>query len=401
MARRIVITGMGPVSNIGTGIEEFSAALRLGKSGVGPIRSFDSTGFLRTVAGEVEDFRPESIVQRVVPEQWGRSSLFAAAAARLAATDAGIDLSGDRTAVIMGTTSGEIVPIVDMAERWHHEGIGLPDPDLASRVPASRLALAAAQELGARGEVMTLGTACSAGNYALGYAYDLINAGEADAAVAGGADSVARFTHAGFHRLGALAEDCSHPFDRDRDGIITAEGGVALVLETLESARARGARVYAEILGHGMSCDAKHPVAPDADSIARCIRTAHERAGVTPDQIDYICAHGTGTKTNDLVESNAVRAVFGQNPPPMSSIKSMLGHAMGAASGFGAVACALSIHEGFLPPTTNHRNPDPELEGIDPVPNVSREAEVRVAQNNGFAFGGNNAIVLLGRVDVT
>lgn len=390
---------MGPVSGIGTGITDFSAALRLGKSGTGPIRSFDTTGFLRTSAGEVDGFRPENIVRRIDPGQWGRSAQFAAAAARLAATDAGdVDLSGERTAVVMGTTSGEIVQVEEMARRWHEDGWGLPDRDVARRVPASRVALAAARELGAEGEVMTLGTACAAGNYALGYACDLINAGEADAAVAGGADSVARFIHAGFHRLGALAADSSRPFDRDRDGIITAEGGVALVLETLESARARGARIYAEILGYGMTCDAEHPVAPDEDSIARCIRTAHERAGVTPGQVDYICAHGTGTKANDLVESNAVRTVFGAAPPPMSSIKSMLGHAMGAAAGLGAVACALSIHEGFLPPTVNHRTPDPELAGIDPVPNASRTADVRVAQNNGFAFGGNNAIVLLGRV---
>lgn len=170
------------------------------------------------------------------------------------------------------------------------------------------------------------------------------------------------------------------------------------MLETLDAARARGARMYAEVLGYGMSCDALHPVAPDAESIARCIRTAHKRSGVAPDQVDYICAHGTGTRTNDLVESNAVRAVFGDRPPPMSSIKSMLGHAMGAASGFGAAACALSIAEEFLPPTVNHGEPDPELAGIDPVPNVSRPARVAVAQNNGFAFGGNNAIVMLGRV---
>jgi len=146
-----------------------------------------------------------------------------------------------------------------------------------------------------------------------------------------------------------------------------------------------------------MTCDALHPVAPDADSIARGIRDAHKRAGVTAEQVDYICAHGTGTRTNDLVESTAVRSVFGAAPPPMSSIKSMLGHTMGAASGFGAAACALSIHHGFLPPTTHHRTDDPELPGVDPVPNHSRPAEVAVAQNHGFAFGGNNAIVMFGR----
>lgn len=398
MTPRVVITGMGPVSNIGTGIATFGKALREGVSGTGPIRSFDTTGFQHTNGGEVGDFCPADLLSRLDTGAWGRSALFAASAARLAVQDAGIRVRGDETAVVMGTTSGELRVMVDMIEGWHTDGYGPPDAAAAAQLPASKLALAAAQELGATGEVLTLGTACSAGNYALGYAYDLLTAGEAEVVVAGGADSVTRFTHAGFHRLGALAAQECRPFDLHRDGMLPAEGGVALVLETLDSARARGARVYAELLGYGMTCDAAHPVAPDADSIARCIRTAHERAGVDAAEVDYICAHGTGTRTNDLVESQAVRAVFGQSPPPMSSIKSMLGHAMGAASGFGAVACALSIHEGFLPPTAHHRTTDPEIGGIDPVPGTGVDKDVQIAQNNGFAFGGNNAITMLGRL---
>ncbi|WNI18964.1 beta-ketoacyl-[acyl-carrier-protein] synthase family protein [Actinacidiphila sp. ITFR-21] len=396
MNRRVVITGIGPVSEIGVGVHAFGEGLRAGRSGVGPITSFDTTGFERVVAGEVRDFRPQDILRRLSPADWGRSSLFAAAAARLAVEDAGIDPPPTRTAAVVGTTTGELLPLVDITASWHENGIGVPDREAAAKLPTSRLGLAVAEELGLRGEAVTLGTACAAGNYAIGHAYDLITLGEADVAVAGGADSVNRFLHAGFHRLGALtAERCS-PFDRDRSGILTAEGGVALVLETLDSARDRGARIYAEILGWAMTCDARHPVAPDADSIARCVRLAHKRAGVSPDQVDYICAHGTGTRTNDLVESTAIRSVFGEQPPPMSSIKSMLGHTMGAASGFGAAACALSIHDGFLPPTVNHVTHDPQLAGVDPVPNRSRSTEVRVAQNNGFAFGGNNAIVMLG-----
>ncbi len=393
----MVITGLGPVSGIGIGVAEFAEALRLGKSGVGPIGSFDTAGFERTVAGEVPAFRPQELLRRLDRAQWGRSSLFAAAAARLAVEDAGVETAGRDVAVVMGTTSGEVVPVVDMTEGWHRDGWqSMPDPELARRVPASRIAVAAARELGSTGEAVTVATACSAGNYTIGYAYDLISSGEVDVAVAGGADSVARFTHAGFHRLGALAAEQCRPFDRDRDGILTAEGGVALVLEDRDAALARGARIYAEVLGYGMSCDAKHPVAPDAESIARGIRVAHQRAGVRADQVDYICAHGTGTRTNDLVEGGALFDVFGPTPPPVSSIKSMLGHTMGAASGFGAVACALSIAQGFLPPTVNHLHHDPELAGIDPVPNSSRPTRVRIAQNNGFAFGGNNAIVLFG-----
>jgi 3-oxoacyl-[acyl-carrier-protein] synthase II len=399
MRDRVVITGIGPVSNIGIGIDAYRDALRRGRSGISPITSFDTTGFDRVDAGEVRDFRPADILRRLSVSEWGRSSLFAAASARLAAVDAGLEPPDGRTAIVVGTTGGEVMQSVDITQAWYERGIGPPDRRVAGMFPAHRLALAVAQEFGIAAESVTLATACAAGNYAIGHAFDLITAGEADVAIAGGADAVGRFTHAGFHRLGALAADHCSPFDGGRTGIVTAEGGIALVLETLEGARARGARIYAEVLGYGMTCDALHPVAPDADSIARCMQAAHKRAGVTPDQVDYICAHGTGTRTNDLVESNAVRAVFGEQPPPMSSIKSMLGHTMGAAAGFGVAACALAIVDGFLPPTINYRNPDPELAGIDPVPNASRTADVRVAQNNGFAFGGNNAILLLRRVE--
>ncbi|TDV54807.1 beta-ketoacyl-[acyl-carrier-protein] synthase family protein [Actinophytocola oryzae] len=399
MRPRVVITGIGPVSNIGTGVTEFADALRAGRSGIGPIESFDATGFERTRAGEVRGFEPGELLTRLSEEDWGRSSLFAAAAARLAVTDADLTPPDGRTAVVIGTTGGELVPLVDMAESWYHNGFDTPDRDLANKLPGSRLAIAVGAELGVRCEAVTLGTACAAGNYAVGYASDLIASGAADVAIAGGADSVGRFFHAGFHRLGALAGEKCSPFDADRAGMLTAEGGIALVLERLDAAQARGARIYAEVLGYGMTCDAAHPVAPDADSIARCMRVAHKRSGITPDQVDYICAHGTGTRTNDLVESTAARAVFGSRVPPMSSIKSMLGHTMGAASGFGVAACALAITDGFLPPTINHVTPDPELAGIDPVPNVSRPAGVTITQNNGFAFGGNNSIVIMGRVE--
>lgn len=172
-----------------------------------------------------------------------------------------------------------------------------------------------------------------------------------------------------------------------------------LVLERMDHALARGARIYAELLGYGATCDASHMVAPDLSSIVRCFRLAHRNAGVHASQIDYICAHGTGTPTNDLTEACAIREVFGDTPPPVSSIKSALGHTMGAASGFGAMAYALALTHGFLPPTINHVTPDPELAGIDPVPNEARPADLSIVQNNGFAFGGNNAVVILGRAD--
>ncbi|WP_327039037.1 beta-ketoacyl-[acyl-carrier-protein] synthase family protein [Micromonospora maris] len=397
--RRVVVTGLGPVSSIGTGVTAFGAALRAGRSGISQITSFDPSGFPYRNGGEVRDFDPAAWLHRLPTDRWGRSSQFAAAAARLAAEDAKLDLDAvDRTRAhaVIGTTSGESVVLEALTARLVEAGFDAVPPQLVEQLPAGRLAHAVSEELGLRGDSLTLATACSASNYAIGYAYDLLVSGESDVVFAGGADSVCRWAHAGFYRLGALTEHACAPFDRDRSGIITGEGGAVLALETWEHAEARGAHVYAEVLGYGLNCDANHPVAPDRDSIAECIRIAHRNAGVTPEQVDYICAHGTGTPANDLVEAQAVLEVFGTNPPPISSIKSMIGHTMGAASGFGAIASALAIEQGFLPPTINWSHPDPQLTGIDPVPNEARPATVQLVQNNGFAFGGNNAIVLLG-----
>ncbi len=400
--RRVVVTGLGPVASIGIGVRAFAAGLRAGRCGAAPIRAFDPAGFPHTYACEVPDFQPEKLLRRLDPTQWGRSSQFAAAAARLAAEDAALDpdrVPAERIGVVMGTTSGESQVVEALTVQAVHSGGGAGyAPELLAQVPASRLANAASAELGAAGESVTLASACSASNYAIGYAYDQIVSGEADVMLAGGADSVCRWAHAGFYRLGALSERACAPFDRDRTGILTAEGGVALVLEEREHARARGARSYADVLGYGLNCDASHMVTPDAASIAECMRIAHANAGVKPEDVDYICAHGTGTATNDLAEAHAVRMVFGERTPPVSSIKSMLGHSMGAASGFGAVATVLAIAEGFLPPTINWSTADPQFDWLDAVPNRSRATPVQVAQNNGFAFGGNNCITMFGAV---
>ncbi|PWI06375.1 3-oxoacyl-ACP synthase [Streptomyces sp. NWU339] len=401
MNRRVVITGLGPVSSIGIGVKAFGQGLRDGASGISAISSFDSSGFPHYMAGEVTDFEPHALLRTLSPSEWGRTSLFAAAAARLAVEDAGLDeetLAGAAAGSSIGTTSGESQVIEALTAEWVDGGLSGVSPAYAAQVPAARLAAAVNQELGLTGEAVTLSTACSASNYALGYAYDQIVTGDADYMIAGGADSVCRWAHAGFYRLGALTKEVCSPFDKDRSGILTGEGGAALFLETLESATERGAHIYAEVLGYGLNCDANHMVAPDPVSIAACMRRAHSNAGITPADVDYICAHGTGTPANDAMEAQAAVEVFGDQPPPISSIKSMLGHTMGAASGFGAIACALAIDEGFLPPTTNYRTPDPALPAIDPVPNESRPARLKIVQNNGFAFGGNNAITILGQV---
>ncbi|MGP0051421.1 MAG: beta-ketoacyl-[acyl-carrier-protein] synthase family protein [Solirubrobacteraceae bacterium] len=399
MSRRVVITGLGPVSSIGIGVGAFRDALRQGRCGTSPIRCFDTDGFPHVHAGEVHAFAPEAIVQVLDPDDWGRSSLFAASAARLALADSGIgdgELEPERVGVVMGTTCGETRVMEEMTAQLLEHGYERIIPSLARQIGAGRIAHAVSTELGAAGESVTVATACAASNYAIGFAYDAIISGDADVMVAGGAESVCRFVHAGFYRLGVLAPAVCTPFDRDRAGILTAEGGAALLMESLDHAVARGARIYAEVRGYGLNCDAHHMVAASPESIADCMRIAHRNAGVAPDEIDYVSAHGTGTPSNDSAECAAIHAVFGERLPPISSIKSMIGHTMGAASGFGAIATALAISDGFLPPTINYRTPDPELGPIDPVPNRSRPARVGIAQNNGFGFGGNNAIVVLG-----
>jgi 3-oxoacyl-[acyl-carrier-protein] synthase II len=396
---RVVVTGLGPVSSIGIGISPFVTSLRAGRSGISPITSFDASGFPHVCAGEVRDFRPENILRRLNASQWGRSTLFAAAAARLAVDDAALNLDEvepDRVSVVIGTTCGESQVVESLTRQIVDAGFEAMSPELIEESPAGRLAEGVSEELKVTGESLTLSTACSASNYAVGYAYDKLLEGDADIVVAGGADSVCQWVHAGFYRLGTLAKDACTPFDRHRTGLLTAEGGAALVLETLDHALARKARIYADVLGYALNCDAGHIVAPNAGSIAECIRMAHSNASIKPSDVDYICAHGTGTPTNDSVEVEAIRMVFGERMPPISSIKSMIGHTMGAASAFGAIASAVAITEGFLPPTMHWTTPDPGMNGLDPVPNKARATKVQVVQNNGFAFGGNNAITIFG-----
>lgn len=394
--RRVVVTGLGVVSSIGLGARAFADALKQGACGFSPIKSFDTTGFSSQLGGEVQNFEPSEWVRNLDYRHIGRSSQFSIAAARMAIEDAGIDpalLIKGNCGVSVGTTDGESQPIDRLMRHWVEYGPERLDPELLQQVSADRLSATVAREFCLPGEAITLSTACAAGNYAIGHAYDLIRMEEADFMLCGGADSVCRKTFAGFFRLGAIAPIACQPFDKNRRGIITGEGAGMLLLESLESARAGNRRIYAEVLGYGMSCDAIHMVAPDPASIAHCIRMAHANAGIEPTDVDYICAHGTGTRTNDVVEAAAIRQVFGDRPPPTSSIKSMIGHTMGAASALAGAACTLALYDGFIPPTINHETTDPECD-LDCVPNVARVADLKVVQNNAFAFGGNNAIVI-------
>lgn len=398
--RRVVITGLGIVSSIGQGVKAFSEGLKAGKSGISPIQSFNTEGFSHFLGGEVRDFTPAAWLQRLDPAHHGRSSHFAAAAARMAVADAGIDpadLPRSRCGTIIGTTDGESQLVDRLTAEWVEKGPQQMTPSLMCQVPANQLAISVNREFGLHGEALSILTACAAGNYAIGYAFDLIQAGEADHMLCGGADSVCRKTFAGFYRLGAVAPLACQPFDKNRKGILTGEGAAILLLETLENAQKRGARIYAEVLGYGLSCDANHMVAPAREGIAACMRRAHQNAGIRARQVDYISAHGTATVLNDKTEVAAIGDVFGDKLPPISSIKSMLGHTMGAASALAAAACSLALYQGFLPPTINFEEADPDC-AIDCIPNQAREAELRIVQNNGFGFGGNNAVLILGNV---
>lgn len=400
--RRVVVTGLGILSSIGTGTAEFTAGLRAGRSGVSPITGFDTTGFAHANGCQVPDFDPAGLLRRISPAEYGRAAQFSAAAARMAVEDAGLtedDLRGVRCQISVGTTDGESYDLDGITEAHLRGGPAAVTGRAARRIPASRLGIAAARELRLTdAEVLTIGTACSAGNYSIGNGLDAIRHGDADLALCGGADAFCRKTFAAFYRLGTIAPDCCRPFDTHRQGILTGEGAGMLLLESLDSALARGARIYAEVLGYGLNCDAYHPVAPQEDSVARCLQLALDDAGVKAAEVDLISAHGTGTKANDVTESRAVRRVYGDAPPRTISLKSMLGHTMGAASALGAIACSLAITHGFVPPTINHRTTDPEC-AVDCVPNRAIEADLRIVQNNGLAFGGNNAAVVLGRYE--
>jgi 3-oxoacyl-[acyl-carrier-protein] synthase II len=399
--RRVVITGLGVISSIGTGAAEFTAALRAGRDGRAPLTAFDTTGFAHSWGCPVTDFDPASWLERT--RDVGRAAQFAAAAGRMAAADAGLtesDLRAVRCHVCVGTTEGGAFELDQLTEAELAGGSGQLGA-LARQVPAQALAVAVARELGLTDvEVATIGTACSAGNYAIGDSFDAISTGDAEFALCGGADAVSRKTFTIFYRLGLIAPDHCRPFDTGRQGILTGEGAGMLVLESLDSALARNARIYAEVLGYGLNCDAHHPTSPQQESVARCMELALRDAGVKPDEVDLISAHGTGTKTNDVTEARAIRDVYGDTVPRVISLKSMLGHTMGAASALGTIACALAITGRFIPPTINHRTTDPDC-AIDCVPNAGVDADLRIVQNNGLAFGGNNAVVVLGKYEGT
>jgi 3-oxoacyl-[acyl-carrier-protein] synthase II len=404
--RRVAVTGIGVVSSVGVGREAFWRALLAGQSGIAPVSSFDTSRFKVHLGAEVRGFDPAPWCRRLDPAQLGRASQMAVAAARLALEDAGLDpdsrdlscgLDPDRAGVAMGTTSGEPLEVERFDDALLAGARDRIDGALATRYPCHRIPAQIAGELGFSGVNVMLPNACAAGNYAVAFARDALGGGRADLMLAGGADAFSRITYTGFARLGAITTDRCAPFDRERKGMVPGEGAGVLVLEPLDAARARGARVYAEVVGYGLSCDAHHMTAshPEGEGPARAMAMALADAGLLPEQVSYISAHGTGTPTNDRLETLAVKRAFGEAAAsvPMSSVKSMLGHTMGAASALEAAVCCLAIAEGWVPPTINYQHKDPDCD-LDYVPNEARRMRVAVAMNNAYAFGGVNASVI-------
>ncbi len=395
--RRVVITGLGVVSSLGIGWQPFWKNLLAGQSGISRVTAFDTIQYDRHNAGEVKNFDPVQFMSRAKARTIGRASQMAIAASKLALKDCGIKIpinKKEKTAVFIGTTTGEI----GLFENYNDKKIANRhfDDIYISSFPANALSSNIAIELKIKRQNEVFGNACAAGNYALGRAFDLIRTGRVDYALAGGADGFSRIVFTGFGRLFAMAPKKCQPFDLNRKGMMVGEGAGILFVESLDSAKKRKSKVYAEILGYGLSCDAHHMTAAQSDTVAMAVKKALKASGLSCEAVDYISAHGTGTKENDAAECRAFETVFNSQLKkiPVSSIKSMLGHTMGAASALEAIACCLAIKDGKIPPTINLEKQDSECK-IDCVANKARKHRVNVALNNSQAFGGNNACLVL------
>ncbi|MGH2972666.1 MAG: beta-ketoacyl-ACP synthase II [Gaiellaceae bacterium] len=408
--RRVVVTGLGAITPIGNDVRSAWRAAVAGESGVDFIRAFDPSGFPVRIAAEVKDFDATTVASPKEVRKLERNVLLALGAAREAVGDAKLDGAYDagRVGILFGSAIGGVIGIVEQAdvlrERGHERVMPTFIPSVLVDAASGQLAIS----LGYRGPNYAPVSACATGSHAVGEAAEVIRRGDADAVLAGGTEAcIHPIILAGFCAMrGLVAEDehpprASRPFDATRAGFVMGEGACVLVLEELEAARARGATVYAEILGYGASNDAHHMAQPDPESIgvAEMMRSALERSGVEPQRVGYINAHGTSTPQGDLAETKAIKDVFGDHAYELavSSTKSVTGHCFGAAGAVEAMMCVLAIHEGVIPPTANYVDPDPECD-LDYVPNDARKAKIDVALSNAMGLGGHNGCVLVGRV---
>jgi 3-oxoacyl-[acyl-carrier-protein] synthase II len=401
VSQRVFVTGVGVVSSVGLGREAFFRALESGTSGISPVSSFDASPLGRENAGEVKDFDARDHLTLGEQRRMGRCSAMALAAARMAVRDAELlpsQLAGPRTAVVLGTTMGEAQILAELEQEWILRGQLAVSRALIPRYGSTLLPINVARALGARGMVLTLPAACAAGNYAIAFASDLIRAGRADVVVTGAAELLQELQFSGFVRLAAMAPAKCQPFDLNRQGLLLGEGAGLLVLESEPHAVRRGARLQAEVRSHGLSCDAYHITRPHPDAVGSIVamRSAIERSGIRPADVDFVNAHGTGTKHNDLAETKVVHDVFGDRRVPVSSMKSMLGHCMGAASALEAIGCIFTIETGIYPPTIGYETPDPECD-VAVVANVAGRGKSDIVVNNSLAFGGYNAVTVFAK----
>ncbi len=407
MNKRVVVTGLGMVSPLGIGVNENWEAICQGKSGIGPVTRFDITDFPSKIAGEVKGFNPEDFIDKKETKKMDIFIHYALASGMMALKDSGLiidESNADRVGVLVGAGLGGLSTI----ERYHsvllEHGPKRISPFF---IPMLIVNLAPGQisiYFGARGPNSSVVTACATGNHSIGEACRIIQRGDADVMIAGGAEStITPLAIGGFCSMRALStrneepQRASRPFDKDRDGFVIAEGAGLLILEELEHAERRGARIYAEIIGFGCNADAYHISAPSPNGIgaAKCMEIALKDARINYDEVDYVNAHGTSTPLNDLSETMAMKTVFRDRARKIavSSTKSMTGHLLGAAGGVEAIYSVLAITRGVIPPTINYETPDPECD-LDYVPNTPREATVRVVMSNSFGFGGTNATLI-------
>ena len=394
---RVFVTGLGVVSSLGFGWDEYWRNVVAGRSGFSAIAGFDTKGLDRTVAGEVRGFNPRDHLTAAEARRMGRCSAYALAAARMAVTHAELSvaqLAGDRTSVVVGTTMGEADLIGELEDAWVRGGSAAVTAKKLPMCGSTLLPIHLALAFGARGMVQTLPAACAAGNYSIAYAADLIRMGRADVVICGASELLQKIQFAGFVRLGAVAPVRCQPFDKNRRGLIIGEGAGILVLESEVHAQRRGARLLAELGGAGLACDAHHITRPHPEGAGslNAMVEAIARSGVGANEVDFVNAHGTGTLANDKIESLVVGEVFGTRRIPVSSMKGMLGHCMGAASAIEAVACVLTVQTGVYPPTVSYETPDPECD-INLVANSARNGPSDIVLNNALAFGGYDAVV--------
>lgn len=407
MKRRVVVTGLGMVTPLGTGVEKNWEALRSSRSGIKTIEKFDPSPFKSRIAGEVRDFRSEDFMDKQQVRRFDIFVHYAVASARMAMEDSGLKVNSGN-AHRVGSITGSGLGGLTMLEHYHQilleKGPDRVSPFFIPGMIANMAPGQIAIEFGAKGPNTSIETACAASSHAVGESFRLIREGKADAMITGGAEAVVTpLTMAGFCAMRALStrndapEKASRPFDTDRDGFVVAEGAGILILEEMNQALERGASIYAEVAGYGMSSDAYHITAPDPEGIGAvlCMKAAIEDAGLSPQAMDYINAHGTSTKLNDASEVKAIKAVFGEHTGKLaiSSTKSMTGHLLGGAGGVEAVYTALTIKHGIMPPTINYETPDPDCD-LDFIPNRAREGRVGVAMSNSFGFGGTNASLI-------